>query len=71
MELLARGASNAEIAQALVVSEGTAKTHVASVLAKLGLRDRIQCVIYAYESGLIEAGGGLPPGRSDESPRFE
>jgi DNA-binding NarL/FixJ family response regulator len=57
LELLARGVSNAETARVLVITEGTAKTHVASVLSKLELRDRIQCVIYAYESGLVEVGG--------------
>ena len=56
LELLAQGRSNADIARALVIAEGTAKTHVASILAKLGLRDRIQCVIFAYESGLIRPG---------------
>jgi DNA-binding NarL/FixJ family response regulator len=56
LELLARGRSNAEICQELVISEATTKTHVARVLQRLALRDRVQAVIYAYESGLVAPG---------------
>jgi DNA-binding NarL/FixJ family response regulator len=54
--LMARGRSNADISEALFVSEATTKTHVSNVLAKLGLKDRVQAVIYAYEHGVVTPG---------------
>jgi len=63
LDLLVRGLSNPEICERLVISEATAKTHVAHILQKLDLRDRVQAVIYAFETGLVAPGSSSSDGR--------
>ena len=58
--LIARGLANLDIAERLFISEGTTKTHVSNILAKLGVRDRVQAVVFAYEAGVVVAGEQPP-----------
>jgi DNA-binding CsgD family transcriptional regulator len=72
LRLIAQGMSNTEISDSLVIAAGTTKTHVKRILAKLGLRDRAQAVVMAYESGLVAAASNAHHGgRVTERRRIE
>jgi DNA-binding NarL/FixJ family response regulator len=60
LRLMSRGLNNAEIAETLILGQATVKTHVASILRKLGVRDRVQAVVFAYEHGIVEPGHSAP-----------
>lgn len=63
---VARGSTNAEIAEALFLSEATVKSHVHSILSKCQLRDRTQAIVLAYETGLVRPGGSAEPDRVNQ-----